>query len=209
MAELLHVRTKSHDIRDEVMLKALSLVLMLLPLCIVSPAAGQTALEGMLLFEEPAHVDLVRPELDGVALRELLRRPVSRQEAEMHLEFEQHPRPRLNWVLIGAGAGATVGAAAFLLTSDGCWRESDSMCELAIPLYVGGGAVAGGLFGYLVGRRGRDSPLPPTGLYIRASTLAKLQGPPLGSGMRRAAGNGGMLFANVAGLGWPYHRLHD
>lgn len=53
----------------------------------------------------------------------------------------------------GAVLGALLGTAALYLTEDGC-TETGSMCGLAIPLYAGGGAVAGGLVGYLIGRSG-------------------------------------------------------
>jgi hypothetical protein len=53
--------------------------------------------------------------------------------------------------LLGAGVGAGAGIAAFLLASDGCWRRAESMCELAIPIYVGAGAAVGGLVGLLLG----------------------------------------------------------
>ncbi|MBW3629884.1 MAG: hypothetical protein KY464_11375 [Gemmatimonadetes bacterium] len=52
--------------------------------------------------------------------------------------------------LLGAGIGAGVGGAAFVIGSGGCWRKPESMCELAIPLYVGAGALSGGLLGFLL-----------------------------------------------------------
>lgn len=57
-------------------------------------------------------------------------------------------------ILLGVGVGVAVGTTAFLIQSGGCWRRAESMCELGIPLYVGGGAVVGGLIGYLIGKRG-------------------------------------------------------
>lgn len=61
--------------------------------------------------------------------------------------------PRWGSGLAGAGVGAAVGIAAFVLTSDGCWRKAESMCELSIPLYVGAGAAAGGLLGWVLAGR--------------------------------------------------------
>lgn len=77
---------------------------------------------------------------------------VPRPDTPFPLALEQ-PAPPWRAALIGAGVGAAVGGAAFLLLSDGCLGEGDSMCGLAIPLYVGGGAATGGLIGYLLGRR--------------------------------------------------------
>jgi hypothetical protein len=53
--------------------------------------------------------------------------------------------------LAGMGIGALAGLAAFAIQGNGCWRQGDSMCELAIPIYVGAGAAAGGLIGYMLG----------------------------------------------------------
>jgi hypothetical protein len=54
---------------------------------------------------------------------------------------------------VGAGVGAATGALGFLamyaLTLD-C-RSPDSMCGLAIPVMVGGGAVTGAVAGAVVG----------------------------------------------------------
>lgn len=82
--------------------------------------------------------------------------PVPGQHALTPLALGDGPlSSRWRATLIGAGAGAAVGAAVFLVQSDGCWREAESMCGLAVPLYVGRGAVAGGLFGHLIGGRAR------------------------------------------------------
>lgn len=54
---------------------------------------------------------------------------------------------------IGAGAGAATGALAFLAMyalDDEC-HSPDSMCGLAIPVMVGGGALSGGAVGLVVG----------------------------------------------------------
>ena len=50
----------------------------------------------------------------------------------------------------GALIGAAIGVA-ILFAPRQC-RTGDSMCGLAIPLYVGAGAAVGGLIGYLVGK---------------------------------------------------------
>ena len=60
-------------------------------------------------------------------------------------------QPRWRSGLLGAGVGSGIGIVAFLVTSDGCWRKSESMCELSIPLYVGAGAAVGGVLGWLLG----------------------------------------------------------
>ncbi len=65
---------------------------------------------------------------------------------------QQHA-PRWARILTGAGIGAAIGGTAFLLQSNGCWRKTESMCELAIPLFIGAGATAGGVIGYLLGSR--------------------------------------------------------
>jgi hypothetical protein len=54
-------------------------------------------------------------------------------------------------VIIGAVAGAAIGTAVLFGPAD-C-RTGESMCGVGIPLYVGGGALAGGLIGYLFSRR--------------------------------------------------------
>lgn len=52
---------------------------------------------------------------------------------------------------IGALAGAAAGTVVFLATmGDGC-GETGSMCGLGIPVFVGGGAVVGGVVGWIVG----------------------------------------------------------
>ncbi|HYR09990.1 MAG TPA: hypothetical protein VEQ60_19605 [Longimicrobium sp.] len=53
----------------------------------------------------------------------------------------------------GAVVGALLGTAALYLTYD-C-TETGSMCGLGIPLFAGGGAVVGGVVGYVAGRLGR------------------------------------------------------
>ena len=60
-------------------------------------------------------------------------------------------QPRWRSGLLGAGIGSGIGIVAFLVTSDGCWRRSESMCELSIPMYVGAGAAVGGILGWLLG----------------------------------------------------------
>lgn len=62
---------------------------------------------------------------------------------------------RTHYTVGGILGGAVVGAAVFLLQSNGCWRRAESMCELAIPLYVGAGAAAGGVIGNVLGARSR------------------------------------------------------
>jgi hypothetical protein len=54
-------------------------------------------------------------------------------------------------IVVGALAGAGVGVIALFAQSD-C-RRVESMCGLAIPLYVGGGALLGGAIGYIWSRR--------------------------------------------------------
>lgn len=54
---------------------------------------------------------------------------------------------------VGAGVGALAGALTYVAAfglSDEC-RSTGSMCGLAIPFLVGGGAVAGGVVGLVVG----------------------------------------------------------
>jgi hypothetical protein len=53
----------------------------------------------------------------------------------------------------GAVLGALLGTAALYMTED-C-TETGSMCGLGIPLFGGGGALVGGLVGYVTGRVGR------------------------------------------------------
>jgi len=65
-------------------------------------------------------------------------------------------QPRLarrHATLAGIGVGALTGLAAFAIQGNGCWHRGESMCGLAIPIYVGAGAAAGGLIGFVVGSR--------------------------------------------------------
>lgn len=54
-------------------------------------------------------------------------------------------------VIIGALLGAAAGTVLTFASSD-C-RTGYSMCGLALPLYAGGGALIGGLAGYVWSRR--------------------------------------------------------
>lgn len=57
------------------------------------------------------------------------------------------PRSRRRGVAIGALIGAVAGTG-LLFASNNC-RTPESMCGLSIPLYVGGGALIGGVAGYV------------------------------------------------------------
>jgi hypothetical protein len=54
---------------------------------------------------------------------------------------------------IGAGAGALAGvlASAALFVFDEECRYADSMCGLAVPVFIGGGTLTGGVVGLVVG----------------------------------------------------------
>ena len=52
--------------------------------------------------------------------------------------------------IVGAVLGAAIGTVA-LFTREGC-RTPESMCGLGLPLYAGGGAIAGGAVGYFIAR---------------------------------------------------------
>lgn len=109
-----------------------------------SPARGQAPLEHIVF---PSIVSVDEP--DRVVLFDARRDRAKYVGTDLPLVFEQQPGPRWHRIAVGAGAGALIGGAVFLLQSDGCWQEADSMCELAIPLYIGGGAAVGGLVGFV------------------------------------------------------------
>jgi hypothetical protein len=54
---------------------------------------------------------------------------------------------------VGAGAGALAGvlASAALFAFDENCRSGDSMCGLAVPVFIGGGVLTGGVAGLVVG----------------------------------------------------------
>lgn len=58
-------------------------------------------------------------------------------------------KPVVAHTIGGAVLGAAVGLAILFAPSN-C-RSSESMCGAGIPLYVGAGAIGGGLIGYLIG----------------------------------------------------------
>jgi hypothetical protein len=54
---------------------------------------------------------------------------------------------------VGAGAGALAGvlASVAMFAFDEDCRPGDSMCGLAVPVFIGGGALTGGAVGLVVG----------------------------------------------------------
>ena len=54
---------------------------------------------------------------------------------------------------VGAGVGALAGvlASAVMFAFDEDCRPGDSMCGLAVPVFIGGGALTGGAVGLVVG----------------------------------------------------------
>ena len=130
-------------------------LVVLLTLLAVSPALAQPRIVQPSDF--PPRVEAARhasvPDTAPAAATVVRRRSFDALDAGIALEVGG-VRQRAGWraPLIGAGVGAAVGLGAFLVLSDGCWREIESMCELEIPVYVVGGAAVGGLFGYIFGR---------------------------------------------------------
>lgn len=59
------------------------------------------------------------------------------------------PRSATGFMIGGAVAGALIGS--ILLFAPANCRDTGSMCGLGLPLYAGGGAIIGGLIGYLIG----------------------------------------------------------
>ena len=135
-------------------MKFQSALVTLLTLLAISPSQAQPRIIQPSSFTPrveatPASI----PETAPGAATAVRRRGFDAFDAGVALEV-MDVRRRAGWraPLIGAGVGAAVGLGAFLVLSDGCWREIESMCELEIPVYVVGGAAVGGLFGYLFGR---------------------------------------------------------
>jgi hypothetical protein len=119
-----------------------------------TPGAGQSPAPTLdPATAEPWQVVPSRTASERAALLVAQSRPVEWRAYAVPLTLETRQPRRRGAVLLGAAAGGAAGAAAFLLVSDGCWRAAESMCELAIPLYVGAGAVTGGLIAHVLGRR--------------------------------------------------------
>lgn len=100
------------------------------------------------------HVPPARTETAPAAPRPPIRDlPSALRPARVDAEAKARPLSVGGHVAVGAGAGAAAGALAYLAIfalSDDC-RSPEAMCGLAIPLVVGGGAVAGGAVGLVVG----------------------------------------------------------
>lgn len=66
------------------------------------------------------------------------------------------PGSALRSTVTGALLGAAVGTLAFLAQAnvEDC-TSTGSMCGLALPLFAGGGAVVGGVVGFVIGSRGK------------------------------------------------------
>jgi|GEM_PF-3516798 len=79
--------------------------------------------------------------------------PAPRPRSVQVADAEVRPMSVGGHTVVGAAAGAATGGLAFLaiyaLSSD-C-HATESMCGIAIPFMVGGGAVTGGLVGLVVG----------------------------------------------------------
>ncbi|HYW30232.1 MAG TPA: hypothetical protein VE869_01915 [Gemmatimonas sp.] len=126
--------------RAQVMMRELPLALVLVTIALSSPAGAAGA-------QQRDNVDLNSP-----AMRPLLVLDMSHSHANRVLSHnERHvpipgkpPRSALNkHLLVGAGVGALIGSVVYLQTlrprCTDCW----SIPHLEIPMYVGGGALAG------------------------------------------------------------------
>ena len=119
-------------------MRARALIAVLVGLWFAVPAAAQRAPS----FPPAAHVGWMAPEAPPLP------------PGALALDRDgRHALSRTSATLAGLGIGAAAGGVAFLALSGGCWRRGESMCELAIPIYVGAGAAVGGLIGYLLGGR--------------------------------------------------------
>lgn len=71
--------------------------------------------------------------------------------------WEEHPGEAGAWV----GAVAALAGSLIVLKNDDSCREVSPQCELAVPVYVVGGAVVGAIVGKAIGRRNGWGTNPP------------------------------------------------
>jgi hypothetical protein len=56
------------------------------------------------------------------------------------------------YTIAGVLAGAAIGTAFMFVQNREACTTTESMCGLAVPVYAGAGAVAGGFLGYAIGK---------------------------------------------------------